>query len=76
MKIQRFLEAMLRYVQLEPDINLKTLKQIISMFKATLSKKEKERWSLSINLILSYNNKQESIPENFKRIIKQYVNEA
>ncbi len=76
MKIQRFLEAMLRYVQLEPDISLKTLKQIIAMFKATLSRKELDRWSLSVDLILSYTTKQESIQENYHRIIKQYVNEA
>lgn len=67
MKILRFLDKIQEIIQCEPDIHLRTYKLIIDEFSKCLSKKEKERFMFTINLLLKYNNTQESILRAIKK---------
>ncbi len=70
MKILRFLDKLQTIIQIHPDINLNTFKLIIHEFSTCLSKKEKERFMFTINLLLKFNDKQESILTSIKKANK------
>lgn len=63
MKIERFLtwiqEKMLNY----PNIDFTTIKMFINEFNKCLSKNERERWSLTIQMINELTSKQLTINE-------------
>lgn len=67
MKIEKFLtwiqEKMLYY----PNIDFATIKMFISQFNKCLSKNERERWSLTIQIINELTSKQLTIDEIIHR---------
>lgn len=61
MKIERFLTFILSKMVNYPDISFKTLKMFIDKFECYLSKKEKERYMVQIQLIKEFSLKQISL---------------
>ena len=61
MKIERFLTWIQNKLLNYPDIDYKTVKMFMDKFQYHLSSKEKERWSLSIQMIREFTLKQISI---------------
>jgi len=62
-KIEKFLTCVLTELAYYPDINLRTLKIMMDKFRKCLSKREKERWQLSLDMINLLTTKQKSIIE-------------
>jgi len=60
-KIQRFLECVVDKLLNYPDIDLTTLKLFIDKFAKCLSKNEKERNSLLLQMIMEHTSKQMTI---------------
>ena len=69
MKIQKFLDWIQQNLLTYPDIHLATVKMIIDKFNCYLSKSEKDRYWLSIQMIREYTNKQISLT-NFVNDVK------
>jgi len=67
-KIERFLNWIQDNLLNYPDIDFKTVKMFVQKFNECLSIKERERWSLSIQLINEFSSKQISLDESIKRI--------
>ncbi len=61
MKLQRFLECVSEKILNYPDIDLNTLKLFMDKFIKCLSKKELERNSLLIQMIMEHTSKQITI---------------
>lgn len=65
MKIQKFIDSLQGLISYGVDVDLKTFKAIILRFQKSLSTKEKERWNIAIEILLSYDTTQKSIKENY-----------
>ena len=61
MKIEKFLNKIQKDLLRSPDIHLRTVKRFIQYFDCCLSKKERERWSLTIQMISEFTLKQISL---------------
>ena len=61
MKIEKFLNWILNKMLNYPDINFCTVKIFIDKFNTCLSKRERERWCLSIQMIKEFTSKQITI---------------
>jgi len=61
MKIEKFLNKIQKDLLHSPDIHLRTVKRFIQYFECCLSKKEMERWKITIQMISEFTLKQISL---------------
>lgn len=76
MKIERFLKWIQNKLINYPDIDFSTVKMFIQEFNKCLSKKERERWQVPIQLIQEFSLKQITINESVKRIKETGLSQA
>jgi len=72
MKIQKFLDCVQEKIMYYPDINIKTVKMFMDKFEKYLSKREKERFTLQIQMIREFTSKQITI-DSF--VLKEKTNQ-
>lgn len=63
MKIEKFLECVQTKMLNYPDVHFRTLKLFFDNFVKCLSKRERERWMISLQMITEFSSKQISLTE-------------
>ena len=68
MKLQRFLDCVQTELLNRPEVHIPTLKLFISKFNKCLSKNERERNELQIQMIMEFTKRQTTIDELTQQI--------
>ncbi len=69
MKIEKFLTCVQTEILNRPEVDFPTLKLFMNKFSKCLSKRELDRWHLSLQMIMEFTSKQLTIDEISTNIV-------